>query len=238
MNLSKITIFLLILLLPAIALAGYNVKTCSTLQAEVRYCLATDADPYHPNDTLKAFINIACREVASYGTIIKMDSVVVEAEDMIEDLNDDVLEVVAVFPCTATASQALERIPFRLWGRVGGAIGLSKTEFYAFQPQNKFVGGDCYTPKLWLYPEWSEAEDTLTVVYYAQANELSSATDTTLIPYQYTPLVVYYAVALSLARAGDYNKPNWWFALYDKTRAQKGLLRQLDYIIHPKEINK
>jgi len=222
--------------------AGYNVKVLSTLQAEVRHCLATDADPYHPNDTVTVFINMACREVASYGVIIKMDSVVVEAEDMIEDLNDDMLEVVTVFPCTATGSQALERIDFRAWGRIGGATGASATRFYAFQPQGKFVGGDCYPPKLWLYPEWSGADDTLTVVYYAQANELSSANDTTLIPYQYTNLVVYYAVALSFARAGDYNKAAWWKAWYTQERIEAGLLRKVtimpDYILFPKEINK
>lgn len=235
---SKITVFLLVLLLPVTALAGYNIKTLSDFQTEVRQCLATDADPFHPDDTTAIFINIACREVASYGVIIKMDSVIVTAEDRIEDLNDDVLEVVAVFPCTSTGSQALERIDFRSWGRIGGAIGLSTTRYYAFQPQGKRAGGDCYVPHLWLYPEHSGAEDTLVVVYYAQANELDTTTDTTLIPYQYTPLVVYYATALACARAGMKNDANWWFALYDKTRAEKGLLKQLDYIIFPKEIRK
>ncbi len=228
-------ILILVLLLPAWAWAGFNVTTLSDFQKDVRHLLATDADPYHPDDTLTYFINIACREVASYGTIIKAESVIVTQGQQRYDLASDVIEVFAVFPCTTMGSKGLERIAFKDWGKISASTQLTQTRYYAVQPAYL---PDTIHAKLWLYPAHSGADDTLIVLYYAEANELSSSTDTTNIPYQYTPLVVYYATALAFARVGMFNESAWWFALFDQTREKKGLLKQLDYIVKSKVIEK
>jgi len=235
---KKFLVLFLVLGLIGSADAAFNVTKLSDLQKDVRDLLSTSADPYHPNDTLTNLINIACREIASYGAIVKLDSVVLASGEDAYDLNVDFLECNSARYCTATAAEALQRIEFGGWGRIAAATQLTQTKYYAIQPAHFFVGDSTYpyAAKLWLYPAHSGVADTLLVLYYAEANELSTSTDTTVIPYQYTPLVVYYATALAFARAGDGNWAAWWFIRYDKSRQEKGLLKQLDFIIKPKLI--
>lgn len=236
MNLKRLLIVLLVLALIGSADAAFNVTKLSDLQKDVRDLLSTSADPYHPNDTLTNLINIACREVASYGAVVKADTVVLAAGDNMYSLNEDFLECQSAFYCTATASQALQRIDFGAWGRIAAATQATQVKYYAIQPWSYWDAVTIKAANFWIYPAHSGAADTLIVMYYAEAEELSATTDTTNIPYQFTNLVVYYATGLSLARAGMYNEAAWWFALYDRTRQEKGLLKQLDFIIKPKLI--
>lgn len=221
--------------------AGYSVTTLNDLQKDVRDLLATDADPYTPNDTLTNLINIAATEVASFGAILKLDSVSVTSGTQRAGLNTDCMEVAAVFPDTTRASRSYDRIEFRDWGRIAAATQLTSTKYYAFQPSFVTDSSDAVPqtaggPSLWLYPAHSGATDTLLVFYYAQANKLETAQDTTNIPYSYRPLVVYYATALAYARAHNFNEAAWWFAQYDRARQEKGLLKQLDFVVKPKVI--
>ena len=226
--------------------SAINVTPLSTLQQKVRAHLATDADSYHPNDTLTLFINTACREIASYGVIQRLDTVAVSSGTIKVALNDDCLDVFCALPCTASneAKYAgiapLGRIDFKDWSRVGATTQETHSKFYAVQPaqinpQGAAVAG-VTAPNLWLCPQWGLGSDSIWVFYYAQATELSATTDTCTIPYSYIPLVEYYATALAYARVHNFNEAAWWFALYDRTRQEKGLLKQLDYVIKLKVI--
>lgn len=239
-------LFILCLLLPVSVLAGFNVTTLQELEQDVKNNLATEADPFHPDTVLDDFINLACRDLASYGVIVRADSVILAtsgASFHIQSLSDDALEVLAVFPCTSAASRALDRIRFEDWGKIGASSDLSAIKYYAVQPSHVTDSSTGLAPpsgaKLWLYPGPGSV-DTLVVIYTAQAVELAGDADTTNIPYSYRELIVYHATALSFARAQEYDKAAWWFSLYDQQLKQKLLFRkyQFDYIILPKEITK
>jgi len=233
---KQFLVLFLVLGLIGSADAAFNVTKLSDLQKDVRDLLSTSADPYHPNDTLTNLINIACREVASYGAILRGDSVVLVAGDNMYSLNEDFLECQSAFYCTATASEALKRIDFSAWGRVAAATQATQVKYYSIQPWAYYDAVTIKAANFWIYPAHSGVADTLIVMYYAEATDLSTSTDTTNIPYHFTNLVVYYATGLAFARAGMYNEAAWWFALYDRTRVEKGLLKQLDFIIKPKII--
>jgi len=135
-----------------------------------------------------------------------------------------------------TASEALKRIDFGAWGRIAAATQATQVKYYAIQPWAYWDAVTIKAANFWIYPAHSGVADTLIVMYYAEANDLDTSTDTTNIPYQFTNLVVYYTTALAFARAGDGNWAAWWFTQYDRTRQEKGLLKQLDFIIKPKVI--
>lgn len=241
---KKVILLISCILLPSLAFGGFNVTTLQELEQDVKNNLAIEADPYHPDSVLDDFINLACRDVASYKVILKMDSVILATVGVsfhIKGLNDDFLEVIAVFPCTSKASRGLDRIAFKDWGKIPGSAQLTDISFFAVQPP--FVtdssGGIITGANLWLYPGASTV-DTLVILYAAEANELLIDADTSNVPYAYRSLVVMYATALAFARAQAYDKAYWWFALYDQTLKQKLLFRQyeFDYIVIPKQIGK
>ncbi|MBV6341087.1 hypothetical protein [Candidatus Magnetobacterium casense] len=243
---KKIVFLLAVLLVPMLAFPGVNVVTLSSMQKQVRSYLATDADPYYPNDTLTNFINRACREVASYGVIVKLDTVTVASGTIKVALNDDCLDVQAALPCSASGQAKydgilpLGRIEFKDWNRVAASTQETNTKYYTVQPS--FIsplaaaGTGAAAANLWLCPEWNLGTDSIWVFYYAQAKELSATTDSTNIPYQYVPLVEFYATGLALASSKNFNEAAWWFAQYDRARQEKGLLKQLDFIVKPKVI--
>jgi len=157
------------------------------------------------------------------------------------DVEDHCLEVLAVFPCTLAGSRGLDRIGFNDWGKVGASSGLSEIKYYEHQPAfvTDSAGGIMVGGKLWLYPGPGSV-DTLVVVYTAEAVELIGDDDTTNVPYSYRELIVMRATGSAFARAQEYAKAAWWFALYDQTLKQKLLFKKyrFDYIILPKEITR
>jgi hypothetical protein len=227
-------------MIPTLLFSGMNVITLADMQKQIRSYLATDADPYYPNDTLTNYINRACREVASYGVIQKLDTVIVASGNIKVALNDDCLDVYCALPCTAAAQAKydgiypLGRIEFKDWNRVAAASQESNTKYYAVQPA--FYPRYAAAANMWLCPEWNLGDDSIWVFYYGEANELSASTDSTAIPYQYVTLVEFYATALALTSNKNYNEAAWWFAQYDRARQEKGLLKQLDFIVKPKVI--
>ena len=243
---KKVALLIFCLLLASPVFGAYNVTTLQEYEQDVKNNLATEADPYHPDSTLDDFINMACRDVASYKVIVRMDSVVLATTGVshhIKGLNDDVLEVIAVFPCTVMASRGLDRIAFKDWGKIPGSVQLTGISFFAVQPPfvtDSSSEGPSTAANLWLYPGASTV-DTLTILCAVEANELSADADTSNIPYGYRPLVVMYATGLAFARAQAYSKAAWWFAFYDQTMTKRLLFDrqyQLDYIVTPKAIGK
>lgn len=242
-------LFVLCLLLPAsMSLGAYNVTTLAELEQDVKNNLATSADPYHPDSVLDDFINLACRDLASYDVILKADSVVLATTGAglhVKGLNEDVLEVFAVFPCTSKASRGLDRIGFGDWGKMGAATQLAEIKYYDVQPPyvTDSIGGVTGSANLWLYAAPS-AVDTLVVIYSAEAVELSADDDTTNVPYIFREQIVQRATGLAFARAQEYDKATWWLSLYQQERDRKLLyqkqriLELMDYIILRKDITK
>lgn len=225
------------------AYAGNDVTTLQELEQDVKNNLATEADPFHPDSVLDDFINMACRELAGYGAIEKLDSVILSSGQPLYALDSVCLEIVSVFPCTVNASQGLDRIDTRDWGKIAASSQLTTSRYYAFQPAYYAEKKAWAVPRIRLYPAHSGLADTLLIVYYAQANELTADTDTTNVPYEYRYLVVIHATAQSFARAQEYNKASWWFSLYDQERQRKGLIKPIrlqvrDYIVKSKEIDR
>jgi len=238
----KKLLFLVFLFLAVPLWAGQDVTTLQELEQDVKNNLAVASDPYYPDSVLDDFINLACRDLASYGVIIKADSVVVTAGDFILALNEDFLEAIAVFPCTSTASEGLDRIHFTQWGKLTNMPQLTSADYYTTLPEHvtDYSAGILTGAKLMLYPAHSGVDDTLIVIYSAEANELSANADTSNIPYTYRALVGYYATALCFLRSQEYDRANVWFSLYDQMLKQKLLYRQygFDYIIKPGEIQR
>ena len=184
--------------------------------------------------------------MASYGVIQRLDTITVSSGTIIVALNDDCLDVSCALPCTVSGKAKydgiypLGRIEFKDWNRIAGATEETHSKYYAVQyaqinPQDGDRAG-VDAPNLWLCPEWGLGDDSVWVFYYAQATELSSANDTCTVPYPYIPLVEYYATALAYARAHNFNESAWWMAMYDRARQEKGLLKQLDFIVKTKVI--
>lgn len=242
MNLSKITVFLLVLGLAFPALAAHNVTTLQELEQDVKNNIAISNDPYLPDTVLDDFINLACRDVASYNLIEKLDTVVVTAGDNQYDLNEDFLEATAIYPCSVTAARGLDRIEFKDWGKIAAATQLTTMKYYAIQ--HEFVanssGGIISAAQLWVYPAHSGVDDTLLVHYTAEADELIDDADTCNIPYVYRQLVVFYATAMAFGRAQEYDRMNLWFSLYDQMLNKKLLFRKygVDYLVMPKQITR
>lgn len=243
---KKFLILLCVLVLSAPVWSAHDVTTLQELEQDVKNNLAVTADPYFPDSTLDDFINLGCREVASYGLIIKHDSVIVTSGDAIYALNEDFMEALAVFPCTASASRGLDRINFRDWGKIAASTQLTEARYYAIQPEHVtdttggVIGGIIHSANIWLYPAHSGVADTLVVKYSAEANELLADTSITNVPYAYRNLVSFYATALAFARSQEYDRAAWWFALFDQTLNKKLIHRKygVDYLIAPKQITK
>lgn len=232
---------LLVLGLAFPVLAAHNVITLQELEQDVKNNIAISNDPYLPDTVLDDLINLGCREIANYGLIEKLDSVILTAGDPQYDLNEDFLEASAVRPCSVTAARGLDRIEFKDWGKIAAATQLTAMKYYAIQ--HEFVsdssGGFTSAAQLWLYPA-PQAVDTLLVHYTAEANEVIGDADTVNIPYSCRDLVVFYATALAFARSQEYDRAAWWFSLFDQTLNKKLLYRKygVDYLITPKVIGK
>lgn len=238
---KKFMVLFFLIFFPVSALAAFNVTTLGELEQDVKNNQAIGADPSQPDSVVDDFINLACIDIASYGAIIKVDTIEITSSTHIYALNEDFLEAFAVFPCTMEASRGLDRIDFRDWGKIAGATQLTTVRYFAIQPTVSFDTGSVYLRKaanLWLYPR-PTATDSLIVIYFAEATELSVDGDTTNVPYIYRDLIGFYATALSFSRAQEYDKSAWWLALYDQMRQRKGLkLYQPDYMVIPKQIGK
>lgn len=238
---KKILFLLLVLGLAFPALAAHNVITLQELEQDVKNNIAISNDPYLPDTVLDDLINLGLREIAAYGLIEKLDSVVLTAGDPQYDLNEDFIEAFAVYPCSVTAARGLDRIDFRDWGKIAAATQLTDMKYYAIQHEyiTDSSGGIINAAQLWLYPA-PAAIDTLLVHYTAEADEVFGDADTVNIPYSYRDLVVFYATALAFARSQEYDRAAWWFALFDQTLNKKLMFRKygVDYLITPKQITK
>lgn len=240
---KKFLFLLLVLGLAFPALAAHNVTTLQELEQDVKNNIAISNDPYLPDSVLDDLINLALRDIASYGLIEKLDSVIVTSGDNRYDLNDDFLEATAVYPCSVNASRGLDRIDFRDWGKV--AAMAQQTGAYYFAIQHEYIVdssgvGETAPAQLWVYAAHSGVDDTLMVHYTAEANELATDQDTSNVPYVYRQLVVFYATAMAFGRAQEYDRMNLWFSLYDQMLTKKLLWKKygVDYMILPKQITK
>jgi len=230
-------------LLP-VSVWGFDITTLQNFEQDVKNNIAVAADPYFPDSTLDAFINLGCRDVASRGALIAAETVIVTTNQWIITLPTDAIDVEAVFPCSTFTSRGFDRISFRDWGKIAAMNQLTTAKYYVFLPATYDVENTATghrAAKLWLYPASSVAVDTIIVIYYQEGRTLSSDADTTNIPYMYRQLVVFYATAMAYSFAQDYDKASWWFSLYDQWCNKYGLIPKkpiTDYYILPKEITK
>ncbi len=235
-------LFILILVLLPISAFAFDQTTLQMLEQDVKNNIALAADPYYPDSVLDDFINLACRDVASRGAIIRTDTVTMTANQWIISLPKATLEVEAVFPCTTYGSRGYDRISFRDWGKIAASNQLTTAKYYAFLPAYYDMSdSDHSVPQLYMYPANAVAKETTVVIYYEESNILLVDADTTNIPYMYRQLVVFYATALAYSYVQEYDKATWWFALYDQWCVRYGLLPKKpisDWIIIPREITK
>lgn len=217
---------------------GANVTQLSELRQDVKNQFLVTTDALHPDSVIDDYINQACRDLAGYGIIHQVDSIVWVASTRYYTLPTDFLSFNppedAGYPDGITGERAFDFISPSDVGKIGASAQASAPEYVWFTEKDNVRD----TARIWFYPP-PTAVDTIILVYTAEAVELSGANDTTNIPYEYRPLIVYYAVALCFAKDQEFNKASWWFALYDQTLNKKLMFdkqKRYDYIIKPKVI--
>jgi len=210
---------------------GANVTLLSELRQDVKNQFLLSTDVVYPDSVIDAFVNQACRDLAGYNIIQKLDTIVSVASTKYYNLNVDFLDFIGLYYVDISGERAFDVVHPSAVGKISTQLSVPGYVWI----ERRGVTAD--TARVAFYPVIATA-DSFVLVYSAEAVELSAATDTTNIPYEYRPLIVQYAVASCFAKGQEFNKAGWWFALYDQTLNKKLTFEQkkYDYIIKPKVI--
>lgn len=217
--------------------ADVNVHTIlAELRQDVDNLFLVMTDNLFPDSVKDDFINLACRDLAGYNIIVDVDTIVWAANTKYYALPVNFRDFIAIYPDAYSGVKALDYIHPSAVGKIAAATDLTVSRYV-------WITGSCAakdtTKRIWFYPAPS-AVDTLELIYASEAIELAASTDTTNIPYHYRSLVGFYAAAMCYAKAQEYDKSAWYFALYQQMLDRKLLFEQkrYDYILIPREIKK
>jgi len=210
--------------------------TLGDLRQDVKNKFLVMTDALFPDSILDDFINAGCRDLAGYGIIEDVDTIVWVANTKYYALPVNFRTFIAIYPDAYSGVQAFDFIHPSAVGKIAAATDLTASRYVWTTGKNSVKDT---TMRIWFYPAPS-AVDTMELIYGAEAIRLSASSDTTNIPYHYVPLISMYAAAECYAKAQEYSKASWWFALYDQMLNKKLLFDQkrYDYIIIPREIKK
>lgn len=213
---------------------GANVTTLGDLRQDVKNNFLVMTDALFPDSVLDDFINQACRDISGYGVITDVDSIIWVANTKNYALPEDFISYIAIYPDAYSGAKAFDYIHPSAVGKIAAATDLTASRYVWITGKNS---PSDVTSRIWFYPAPS-AVDTLELTYAREATELSASTDTCDIPYQFRTLIPFHVTASCFAKAQEYQKSAWWFALYDQTLNKKLLFQQqkYDYILIPREI--
>ena len=185
-------------------------------------------DPFYPDSVWNGWVNEACCDLAGYGLVEKLDTIIWTQGTMIYNLNIDFIRLVALFPLRPTGKEPLNFIRAKDILKVQTADLQTKDFWQSGKGKYAIVG--FYPPPM--------VKDTFLVVYGAEALSLSSNSDTVTVPYSYRPLIIDYVVYRALLRDGQKDSADRYYDSYVKRLEQKLKFegKDFDVIVLPKEI--
>jgi len=227
---KKIVLVCLIVLCTGSLSLADNLLTLSDFRTEAKNQSALIVPSFYSDTVWNSWVNEGCRDLASYGVVEKLDTVILAVGTIVYSLNTDFVVLLDLFPLSPGDKRALDFITPGDIGKIAGATGLTTTRYY-------WTMGKDVSAIVGFYPTPNVA-DTLLIIYGAQAPYLSSDTDTTDIPYSFRPLIVDYAIYRGLLRDGRIELAQKYYEKYKKSIEEKlGIKgKHLDYFIVPQEI--
>lgn len=186
--------------------------------------------PFYPDSVWRSWINEGTCDLASYGIVEKLDTIIWVAGTMIYGLNEDFINLVALTPLKPTGKKPLNFIPAK-------DIGKREEPGATQRPQDFWQSGKGMNAIIGFYPP-PAIVDTFLVIYGAEANNLSSDNDTTDIPYSYRSLIIDYVVCRALLREGKKAASDrYWESYMKRLEIKLKFDRKIfDVLIVPKEI--
>jgi len=185
-------------------------------------------DPFYPDSVWNGWVNEACCDLAGYGIVEKLDTIIWTQGTMTYSLNIDFIRLLALFPLRPTGKEPLNFIRAKDMLKVQTADSQTKDFWQSGKGRSAIVG---------FYPP-PTVKDTFLIIYGAEAISLSSDTDTVSIPYPYRPLMVDYVVYRALLRDGQRDSAGRYYDSYVNRLEQKLKFegKDFDVIVLPKEI--
>jgi len=207
-----------------------NLLTLSDFRTEAKNQSSLIVPSFYSDTVWNSWVNEGCHDLSSYGIVEKLDTVVFVVGTMFYDLNVDLVSLIDLFPLTPEDKRALDLITPGDIGKIAGATGLSVTRYY-------WTTGKDISAIIGFYPT-PAAIDTVLIIYGAQAEYLSSDTDTTNIPYSFRPLITDYVIHRGLFRDGRTALADKYYEKYKNGVQEKLKIKgkHLDYFVIPKEI--
>lgn len=199
--------------------ASAQVMTLADARLAVKYEMGFDTSLFYPDSIIDWFLNQGAQQIAKYGYAVeKQDTIARSANTIQYVLNGDLVKIKGVHlyqEGLAAGYEAIDLIDVP-------AVGQTVEELMEVKRGYWYWGTRLTGVNIGFTPE-PLGTDTVIVFYWAEANSLSSVTDTTLIPYGYHDLIIDYAVGKLWERQGRqdrgaYYQSKFWQLLGQKTQ--------------------